>query len=262
MTNVDIIINHNYSGLNPLQFGYEECKSGHCFGPAVRTHWLLHYVVQGFGRFHRDGKIYEVGPGEIFVIPPYLETYYEADSQQPWQYYWVWFTTESALPAVFSKAVISCPNAGEVFESMRRVRDFENGRSAYLSGCLWILLGTLLEQDKPTADYVEKACNCMRSEYMTGITVQQIANRLNLERSYFSTLFRKKRGISPQQYLKNIRLEKAADLLVNHGEKPSMAAVSVGYSDLYHFSKIFKQHFGLSPRAYQKREMHKNQNTL
>ncbi|MBQ7051075.1 MAG: AraC family transcriptional regulator [Firmicutes bacterium] len=38
--------------------------------------------------------------------------------------------------------------------------------------------------------------------------------------------------------------------MVIHGEKPSTAGASVGYVDLYHFSKVFKQHFGMSPRAY------------
>ena len=57
-------------------------------------------------------------------------------------------------------------------------------------------------------------------------------------------------GTSPREYLMRLRLEKAAELMVIHGEKPSTAGASVGYVDLYHFSKVFKQHFGMSPRAY------------
>ena len=70
----DIVINEQYAGFNPVQFGSETCKPGHSFGPSIRTHWLLHYVVQGFGKFVRDGVTWEIGPGEIFVIPPYEET--------------------------------------------------------------------------------------------------------------------------------------------------------------------------------------------
>jgi ABC-2 type transport system ATP-binding protein len=49
-----------------------------------------------------------------------------------------------------------------------------------------------------------------------------------------------------------VGLEKAAELLTVYGQSPSTAGISVGYPDLYHFSKIFKKHFGVSPREYQK----------
>ena len=91
----------------------------------------------------------------------------------------------------------------------------------------------------------------MNSEYVNGITVQQVADRLNLDRSYFYSIFKAQMGVSPQKYLINLRLERAAELLTVYGESPSTAGISVGYPDLYHFSKIFKQHFGVSPRKYQ-----------
>lgn len=48
----------------------------------------------------------------------------------------------------------------------------------------------------------------------------------------------------------NLRMEKAAELMTVYGEKPSTAGASVGYPDIYHFSKMFKKHFGVSPREY------------
>lgn len=250
----EIIIDMHYGGLNPVQFGHETCDPSHSFGPAVRTHWLLHYVVSGFGVFVRQDVTYRVGPGEIFVIPPYLETYYEADAESPWKYIWIGFTTQEQLPDIFSQPVITCPGAGTPFQEMFYCKNMENGRSAFLSGCLWKLMGILLEQGKPISDYIDKAIHYMQAEYMHGITVQALADRLGLDRSYFSTVFSERTGISPQEYLINLRLTKAADLMIAHGESPSTAALSVGYSDLYHFSKIFKKHFGLSPRAYIKQE--------
>ena len=250
-----IVIDSHFPGLNPMQFGSEECEPGHFFGPAVRTYWLLHYVASGKGAFSRAGVTHHLQAGDIFVIPPYLETFYEADSKQPWRYIWVGFTLdESPLAADMQKLlqnpVIRCPGVGTIFEDMQRCRAMENGRSAFLSSRLWELMSLLQEQGKPVADYIDKALNCMHSEYMTGIGVQEIADRLNLDRSYFSSLFKERMGIAPRDYLIRLRLEKAAELMVVHGERPSTAGASVGYVDLYHFSKVFKQHFGLSPRAY------------
>ena len=110
-----------------------------------------------------------------------------------------------------------------------------------------------METGKEKSDYIDKALSCIHSEYSNGITVQQIADRLNLDRSYFSTLFSKRVGMPPRDYLRSYRLNKAAELMAVHGEKPTTAAASVGYDDLFHFSKSFKRHFGLSPRAYAKK---------
>ncbi len=248
----EIIINESYSGLNPVQFGQEECAPGHSFGPAVRDHWLLHYVVSGCGMFERGGKLHTVNAGDIFVIEPYTETYYEADAKNPWHYIWIGFTADGKLPNEFYQPIISCSGVGNIFAQMLECSGLERGKSAYLSGCLWQLVSTILESGEQKADYIEKALNCMRAEYANDISVNEIARRLNLDRSYFTVLFRSKVGVPPGQYLLNLRLEKAEELMTKHGETPTSAALSCGFPDIYHFSKAFKKKYGLSPRAYSK----------
>ena len=249
---LEIIINQHYADFNPVQFGYEDCRPAHNYGPAVRTHWLLHYVVSGKGRFLREGRTYHVGAGDIFVIPPYLETFYEADAADPWRYIWIGFTAKGGTVAPFEEPVIHCPAAGAIFEEMKNCSRYEAGRSAYLASRLWELTGLLLEQGNQEVDYVEKAIHCIRAEYMHPLTVQALADRLGLDRSYFSAIFKARTGLPPGKYLLHYRLETAADLMLRHGERPSTAAASVGYPDIYHFSKLFKAHFGLSPREYVK----------
>lgn len=261
MTHSEIITNYNYSGFNPVQFGYERCISSHSYGPAVRTHWLLHYVVSGFGYFTRNGITHKISPGHIFVIPPYEETYYEAAPDKPWYYIWIGFTTDQTLPKIFSQPVISCPNAGILFNEMLSCSVMDSGKSAFLSGCLWKLMSLLLEQGSIPSDYIDKALSCMHSEYMHRITIQDIADRLGLDRSYFYALFTQRMGISPSQYLINLRLTKAAELMIEHGERPSVAAASVGYEDLFHFSKIFKKYYGMSPKNYIKHAKYTHKNS-
>ena len=90
----------------------------------------------------------------------------------------------------------------------------------------------------------------MKSEYMNAITVSDISERLNLDRSYFSALFKKRTGKSPQKYLFDLRMETAAKLMKEQEQSPLSAAASVGYTDIYNFSRMFKKAFGMSPRAY------------
>jgi len=139
---------------------------------------------------------------------------------------------------------------------MKSATDLENGRSAFLSAKLWELFSVLLEREKKSISYVDKALDCLHSEYMYDLTIEKLAVRLGLDHSYFSALFRKKMGISPKQYLLNYRMNVAISFMLENGSSVSVAAYSVGYTDICNFSKMFKRHFGISPREYIRR--HKN----
>jgi len=248
MSENEIIIDQGYGGLNPVQFGHEVCEPSHAYGPAVRTYYLIHYVHRGCGIFVQGGMTHRVQAGDMFVIRPLEETYYEADGKDPWEYSWIGFTAKT-LPLDLP-AVVELYQAGEIFDAMRRCREYEGGRSAYLSAKLWELFAALLEGRKKAPGHVEKALTLMRSEYMNGITILDIASRLNLDRSYFSTLFRESMGVAPQQYLNDLRMENAARLMAEYAQPPTIAALSTGYTDIYNFSRMFKKHYGVSPREY------------
>jgi len=243
------LINKEFVHLNPLILGSEICEKSHHYGPAVRPYWLLHFVVSGKGIFQIRGKEYALSSEEIFVIPPFVETYYEADANDPWEYIWVGFTVNGDLP-VKLQDVVSCPKAGYIFKSMKKAEGMSVGRTEYVCAKIWELFSAILEKKERKIDYIENALNIIHSEYMQGVTVQEIADRLNLERTYFSHLFKEKMGMSPKKYLLSYRMELAADLIANHGQSVSTTAVSVGYNDIYIFSKMFKQHFGVAPSQY------------
>ena len=248
-----IIKDEEFSDLNPVQFGYENCNKSHSFGPAIRTHWLIHFVISGFGIFKIRDKEYKITPGEMFVIPPYIETYYEADSVNPWSYIWIGFTTTREVTEKLLD-VIKYPEAERIFSSMKNCESFSNGRSAYLSARLWDLFALLSEGENNKYDHIEKAVEFIHSNYMHDITVEKIAQHLHLERTYFSVIFKNKTGLSPKQYLLNYRMSIAATLITKKHIAISVVANSVGYSDLYTFSKMFKRHFGVSPSNYAIRE--------
>ena len=250
----EVIVNNRYIGINPVTFGNQSCTPNYAFGPWVRMNWVLHYVVSGFGEFEINSKVYKIGPGDIFVIPPLKETYYKADSEKPWNYIWLGFTADIPLPQAFNSPVMRISGSGRIFEDMLSCKTMENGKAAFLCSKLWELISLTLEGEEPAADYIKKARSIMKAEYANGITIAQVSEILGLDRSYFSTIFKEKTGVSPQQYLMRLRLEKAAELMTIHGESPSVAALSVGYPDIYHFSKIFKSHFGVSPRNFQKQK--------
>ncbi len=71
--------------------GYETCEPGHSYGPAVRSGYMIHYVLGGTGRFQTGGKTYRLKEGDAFLIRPDELIYYEADGKDPWVYTWIGF---------------------------------------------------------------------------------------------------------------------------------------------------------------------------
>jgi len=97
------------------------------------------------------------------------------------------------------------------------------------------------------ADRVEEAIGYIQAHYMDPITLSDMAARFGIGSGFFSTQFRKHVGISPIEYLIRFRIRKAKDLLLMSRIPIRVVAQSVGYSDVYYFSRLFKQHTGMSP---------------
>lgn len=248
-------LTRGFADLEPAAFfGWEDCAPGHSWGPWVRKYWLIHYVVRGFGFLDWGGKTFSIGPGDLFLVPPDTVSTYWADQENPWEYIFLEFKAHGDLPDFMYQSVIHCPQVGPVFERMKQCEKLTQGRSAFLTACLCEMMALLQEQNSPPVSEIDHAIRWMRTEYMRGLTMKECADRLHISRSYFFTKFKKKTGSSPQQYLTNVRMERAAVLLGKEGISPSIAAASVGYGDIYQFSKAFKKHFGLSPREYRKKQ--------
>src|ERR1035437_8877959 len=87
----------NHSELCVYHKGTQNCKPRHSFGPAVRDHFLIHYIHSGKGTYHVSGKKYTLNSGQGFLIFPNVTTYYEADDSRPWHYSWIGFHGINAL---------------------------------------------------------------------------------------------------------------------------------------------------------------------
>ena len=237
--------------IDPVFCGQETCPPDHSWGPGVRPYWLIHYVESGKGVFCIEGKEYTVTAGSFFVVPPNEEVLYRADHKDPWKYMWTGFHCDGDLPVKLSP-VVHCPEARAVFRSMQDCEHMSGGSKAFLTGRIWDFFSLLMENLHPADDAIDRALNYIHSKYMYPLSVENIAARVNLERSYFTTAFTRHVGISPGKYLQNYRMEVAADLLTRGKKSVSLTAQSVGYSDIYTFSKTFKRHYGVSPSAYMK----------
>lgn len=124
------------------------------------------------------------------------------------------------------------------------------------------LQGTLEEllsyMDSPSGETevvslaVKKAQSMIHEFYADGITLNEIADRLNLSQEYLGTQFHKELGENFSSYIRNYRLGKAKELLIGTQLKQYEIAGKVGYTDAKYFARVFKECIGMSPAEYRK----------
>lgn len=110
------------------------------------------------------------------------------------------------------------------------------------------------EEEKSTlADLaVKRAQSLIHEFYQTGITLEEIAAKLNLTPEYLGTKFHKEIGMTFSNYIKNYRMMKAKELLISTNLKLYEIAQKTGYTDSKYFSRVFKDVTGQLPADYRK----------
>ncbi|MBR2067737.1 MAG: AraC family transcriptional regulator [Solobacterium sp.] len=253
--------------LNLYQFGWEHCDSLHQFGPAIRNHFLFHYVIQGKGRLEINGQTYMLKAGQGFLICPGQISSYFADLEDPWFYAWIEFDGLRArqsltLAGISETQPIYIPksNSNHRVEEylLQIVKDAEKP-TLYLTGLGMILLNEIAETSKSAVHYEKKkirdfymreAINYIQANYNRDISIEEIADSSGLNRSYFSRIFKETFNQSPQKFLLQYRMNKASELLRQTQMSISDIATSVGYENQLHFSRAFKNTYGTSPSNY------------
>jgi len=106
---------------------------------------------------------------------------------------------------------------------------------------------TRFERIKPSIHYLEEHF------VDSNLSNEQLAAVSGVSTVYFRKLFTEKFGVSPQRYIRTLRIETAKDLLREHNSLSiSQVAEMVGYDSIYHFSRVFKQETMQTPSEYVK----------
>ena len=257
-----------HTELHLSQFGLEECIPGHFFGPAVRNHYLLHYILDGEGIFEVGGNRYRLGKGQGFLICPDVITYYQADAANPWSYCWFGFNGTLAelllkeAGLTMASPILHYDRDDMIYRYLQLMiesRECRKARETRLTGLLYFMLSVLVEfgpitppgQKESRAEiYVEKVQDFIEVNYAQKITVEDIAHFIGLNRSYLCSLFKQRMNTSIQDYLVRYRINKACEMMGNAELSIGDISRSVGYNDPLLFSKIFKKMKGLSPKHY------------
>ena len=263
----------NFVDLGLYQFGWEQCAPSHSFGPAARNHYLFHYCLSGTGTLIADNSrgesiSYQIRSGQGFMIFPNQVCTYIADHKIPWEYAWIEFDGLRARETVTLAGLspdqpVYKARYKDIAETMKNemlyIVTHKEESPFHLIGHLYLFIdsfvrastSTQINKENRLRDfYIKEAFSFIEQNFQNDISVEDIAASCGLNRSYFGKIFHETTGKSPQAFLISYRMTKAAELLKLTELSIADIGNAVGYPNQLHFSRAFKNVYGIPPRQW------------
>lgn len=262
---------HFSEELFPLLCGIENCTPGYRFYTKSRPGWHLHVILSGKGVLSVEGRQGELHFGQMFLTKPGEEVWYVADRQDPWSYCWMSFDGNMAgdwmEAAGFRNGVnwLDCHGDPQHFYKLcRRVLDqpeLNLANDLIHLGSVLEFIGLAIKSNYQVEQgeqrrreyapdmYVQYAVDFIDENYASA-RISDVAGYIGIHRSYLTSIFKKKLGISPQEYLLQCRMKHSNRLLLETDLPVQEISREVGYDNPLTFSKVFKRYFGVSPRRF------------
>lgn len=256
--------------MNPLNLyscGRESLVASAPIGPYAEKYYLVFIGAGGNAVYRINGEQIEVGKNMMCLVNPGEEFWLNIDSKEPWHFMWLGFNGNQAsailekIGFTREKRTVTLCSTEEVANEINGILETNQMTDACdmrRAGGMFKALAAMMENnasekvrnEAPDLKYVNKAIRIISEHYAEKIKITDIADMVGINRSYLSNLFKKELSVSPQEFLINYRLDKAAQMLSETEDSVGNVASAVGYADPLAFSKAFKQKFGVSPRAY------------
>lgn len=253
--------------LSIYNCGWQNCDPAYTWGPGIRDHYLIHLVTTGKGTYFLDGQEFSVKAGDLFFSKPNQRISYTSDTAEPWEYYWVGYNGSIAgrlsqnLPFTNEHPVRKCEDSSDAKELLLSIfyaRGMQLKDETRMIGNLYLFFAFLMDQVQPSKlvpptsgqEYVTNAIKYIQFNYSHDIGVDDIAEAVGVSRSHLYRVFISNIGQSPIDYLTSFRIGEACKLLKTSTLSVAEVAYSVGFSDQFYFSRVFKKNKGVAPSQF------------
>lgn len=232
-------------------------------GRILQEYQLL-YITKGKGKFsslHLSNI--EITEGTVFLLRPGEWHTYRPDESTGWECYWVGFSGAVTGSLQHENTIIQIGYDEEMVALYRKILDVSNderpGYQQLLSGILIHLLAYLFYRekdrnwrDKEVFNKMEKARLIIREKINTSISPEEIAASLNMSYTWFRRIFRQYTGLAPAQYITQLKIQKAKELLSVTTMSVKEIALELGYESIDYFSTQFKKQTNTTPGTFRK----------
>lgn len=248
--------------------GRERCNPNYRIERKNFPHHAIEYVFRGKGQITLGKTSYPLLPGMVYAYTPDEYHLITTDPDDPMVKYFVCFAGKD-VPALLQDSGLAVQAPAMLAQSRWIASNFDqlidcgNARQPdTLEMCdllLRLLLkrirfDMLLESDVSSPSF-QTYLSCRKRiehEYLTLQSAGQVARQEHIDPAYLSRLFKRYTHESPYQLLLRLKMDHAAAILIHEHRSVKEAAATVGFSDPYHFSRVFKSKHGLSPTRFVK----------
>ena len=249
--------------------------------PAAESHDFPEFAYvcecQGEHKFTLDGKKYSIKKGEVFIIPPNVR--HQSAPYNKSVVDMISFEIEGDLSKIYGKPIRLNAKEEQMFHSLiaEEARLFtgvpavgyEKGVSLHeRTNALLLqrfknqfelfLLELYLSETEPEALGValddeaefDRIVVFMKNNVNKKLTLEELASRFSLSVKKIQRLFDKFASVSPMKYFQDLKLEAVKKLIFTSSMNSSEIARALDFSSVNYFSRLFKEHFGISPSQY------------
>lgn len=260
-------VGHELRVDNLYTFFYQEKEQGFIFPGESHPMLELTYVDQGSLHSVADGNDLLLEQGDMVLYGPDQWHMQYADMGVAPRYVTISFDISGgSLERLLNRKFKSPPKAAALLKQMLQEQEqMDSYSSDMILYLLSLVLLTLLrETDKPnvklkTAHSLHNENEIIRrtQQYISAhirekLSVPMVARNVDVSPSYLTALFHKNLQISPGEYIRRVKLQESKQMIRENTMNFTEIAAALQYSTVHHFSRQFKEKFGITPTEYAK----------
>ena len=228
--------------------------------------FILEYIVSGHGYLEINDEKYKLNAGDAYIIHPGDFCTYYADKDEPYKKYWVnfsfaFFFTEMLKSYNINERVFRGMNLSGFFDELFKLEEkFVSNDEIYIHASRLIfnaIMDIALHNENNTTstskDIAYKVRVLLNKSISTRISIDDIAKKFYRSKNDITRQFKKKYNTTPHNYLIDLRIGKAKNMLVNSKKSLAEIANHLCFSSEFHFSNTFKKKVGASPSEFRKK---------
>lgn len=232
----------------------------------------IYCILRGRGGYSLDTRKFQLREGDLAVLPAKRRSEAWHDRAHPFEKIWIHFDARvlglvDLFDVVPGPPPFRVPNGHpirdwllEMVAEARRTPPLPYQALA-LNGRLSMVLAQLLRESaarvsgggnvlRGPGDRIGMVLQHVAAHYAEPLSLEALAEVVQLHPTYFSNTFRKATGTAPMAFLQRFRVERAKELLASTDLPVMEVAVRVGFQDPYHFSRVFKKLAGVAPKEF------------
>jgi AraC-like DNA-binding protein len=256
--------------LSSRHSGKAKCEKDWNWRPQAIADYDLWYVVSGTGEVWLNGEQYPLTAGSCFLFRPGDHVAAEQHPEQRLTVIFIHFRSGADLESA-SDSLGLLPSYALVQDTvwmetlLNRLLTLDDSEpdeldnlefASVLRAALCVAIKAAIEPDHHSSKHhavIRRLIRLIKENAATSLNHEQLADHAGLSPRYLNTLFKQQTGVSLKTFMARSRVERACHLLAESNMNVTQIAETLGYSDIYFFSKQFKQFVGESPLRYRSR---------